>query len=79
MCADLFGYPVITLPNSEGAALGAALQALAAVQKGESLGALWNRTERGGDADPILPRGSIDRDALLARHDDLRRRIFPSG
>ncbi|MCE0484590.1 MAG: xylulokinase [Methylacidiphilales bacterium] len=37
ICADIFGCRVVTLAQSEGAALGAAIQALAAVQKEKSV------------------------------------------
>jgi xylulokinase len=79
MCADLFGCPVIALTNSEGAALGAALQALAAVETSESLFALWKRTERGPASEVIQPSPDIDRDGLLRRHEDLQRLIFPAA
>jgi len=35
ICADVFGYPVVTLRSSEGAALGAAIQALATAQESD--------------------------------------------
>jgi xylulokinase len=79
MCADLFGYPVVTLPNSEGAALGAALQALAAGEPGVPLSELWRRTERGEAPEPMVPDPDVDRGGLLQKQDDLRRRIFPTG
>ncbi len=34
LCADIFATPVVTLQSAEGAALGAAIQALAAVETG---------------------------------------------
>lgn len=37
ICADIFNCPVITLAQSEGAALGAAIQVLAAVQTSKSI------------------------------------------
>lgn len=37
ICADIFNCPVVTLAESEGAALGAAIQALAAVQTSKSI------------------------------------------
>jgi xylulokinase len=37
ICADVFGCPVVTLAEAEGAALGAAIQALAAVQTEKSI------------------------------------------
>jgi len=37
MCADIFGAPVITMACSEGAALGAAIQALAVVETEKSV------------------------------------------
>jgi xylulokinase len=37
ICADIFNCPVVTLAQSEGAAIGAAIQALAAVQTKKSI------------------------------------------
>jgi xylulokinase len=37
VCADIFGTPVITMTSPEGAALGAAIQALAVVETGKSV------------------------------------------
>ena len=37
ICADVFGCRVVTLAESEGAALGAAIQALACVETGKSV------------------------------------------
>jgi xylulokinase len=41
ICADIFNCPVVTLAQAEGAALGAAIQALAAVQTSKSI-AEWS-------------------------------------
>jgi xylulokinase len=43
MCADVFACRVVTLAESEGAALGAAIQALAAVETGKSVNARSNQ------------------------------------
>ena len=37
LCADIFGAPVVTMACSEGAALGAAIQALAVVETGKNV------------------------------------------
>jgi xylulokinase len=42
ICADIFNCPVVTLEEAEGAALGAAIQALAAVRTEEPISA-WSR------------------------------------
>ena len=45
ICADIFGYPVVTLKSSEGGALGAAIQALATAA-GEPVADLSSRLVR---------------------------------
>ncbi|MEY3479361.1 MAG: Xylulose kinase [Verrucomicrobiota bacterium] len=76
VAADIFGYPVVTMQSAEGAALGAAIQAIAAADKSRSLAqwAEWcaavdesNRTE---------PDPDFDAAGLLDRHCDVRRSLF---
>ena len=43
LCADVFGCRVVTLAESEGAALGAAIQALAAVETSKTVNAWSNQ------------------------------------
>ena len=46
LCADIFGVPTVTLTSSEGAALGAAIQAAWSVGKDHSMEALYHLTDR---------------------------------
>lgn len=75
ICADVFGYPVVTMESAEGAALGAAIQAL-----GQASGApLDSLTERCAPITPdsrVEPCASFDYDGMLARQDKMRGRIF---
>lgn len=75
MCADIFGYPVVTLRSAEGAALGAAIQALATVEKVD-VPVLTPRLAPVDEATRIEPRGDFDYAARLAAHNLLRDRLF---
>lgn len=77
MCADIFGYPVVTLRSAEGAALGAAIQALATVEKVD-VPALTPRSAPVDEATRIEPRRDFDYAARLAAHNFLRDRLFPA-
>lgn len=58
LCADIFGAPVVTLEQSEGAALGGAIQALALVEE-QSIPALAARLVRLNEAERCLPRPEL--------------------
>ena len=75
MCADIFGYPVVTLRSAEGAALGAAIQALATVEKVD-VPVLTPRLAPVDEAIRIEPRRDFDYAARLAAHNLLRDRLF---
>ncbi len=77
MCADIFGYPVVTLRSSEGAALGAAIQALATAEGGdvEGLAAGLARVE---ESSCVEPRNGIDYASQRDGQDRLRARLFTS-
>ena len=75
MCADVFGCPVVTMQSAEGAALGAAIQALAAAGAGD-IAALAARLAPESAGSRVEPRRDFDYAGLLARQDDLRARIF---
>jgi xylulokinase len=66
ICADIFNCPVVTLAQSEGAALGAAIQALAAVQTSKSI-ADWSgrivQTNPGEKIEPNKNNVSVYADA----------------
>jgi len=76
LCAEVFGCPVVGLRSAEGAALGAAIQALAAAGGG-SLDALVARCAGPDESTRILPSGGFDYRGLLAMQDEVRRRAFP--
>lgn len=61
ICANIFNCPVVTLAQTEGAALGAAIQALAAVQTSKSITA-WS-----ADIVQTNPDERIEPDSNLAR------------
>jgi xylulokinase len=75
MCADIFGYPVVTLRSSEGAALGAAMQALATVGQAD-IATLAARLAPVDEAGRVEPRKDFDYAARLEAHTRLRERLF---
>jgi xylulokinase len=77
ICAEVFGCPVVGLHSAEGAALGAATQALAAAGGG-SLDALVARCAATDESTRTVPSGSFDNSGLLELQDDTRRRVFPA-
>lgn len=77
MCADVFGYPVVTLRSSEGAALGAAIQALATAEKAD-VEQLAARLAPVDEASRVEPRKDFDYAARLETHNRLRERLFSS-
>jgi len=77
MCADVFGYPVVTLRSAEGAALGAAIQALATTQKSD-VAELAARLAPVDETSRVEPRKDCDYAARLETHNRLRERLFSS-
>lgn len=77
MCADIFGHPVVTLRSSDGAALGAALQALAAAQ-GHDLAEVADRLTPVDDHSRLEPRTDFAYAELLERQNHLREALFPA-
>jgi xylulokinase len=74
--ADIFGYPVVTMQSAEGAALGAAIQALAAATPNESLEKLSDRCAPVAAESRLEPRRDFNYPALLDRQNQLRHQIF---
>lgn len=82
ICADVFNAEVVTLAESEGAAYGAALQALWAYKRGEgeaeSITAIVERlvmVDESSRAKPV--KDNVEKyKALQVRHNELRDRIF---
>jgi len=81
MCADIFGAPVITMACPEGAALGAAIQALAVVETEKSVAdwaAQLAETREDERAEPQRERVAIYRE-ILARQTRLTRDLTRGG
>jgi xylulokinase len=57
ICADIFNCPVVTLAQSEGAALGAAIQAQAAVQTSKSIAGWSGEIVQTNPSERIVPDG----------------------
>jgi xylulokinase len=62
ICADVFSCRVVTLAEAEGAALGAAIQALAAVETGKSIADWSNALVQVNAADTTAPQENPDFD-----------------
>ncbi|MBU3666344.1 MAG: xylulokinase [Chthoniobacterales bacterium] len=77
ICADVFGFPVVTLRSAEGAALGAAIQSLA-VAEGGSIEDLAARLAPVDEASRVTPREAFDYAARLQEQNRLRERLFDS-
>ena len=75
ICADIFGYPVMTGQSSEGGALGAAIQAWATAEQ-VNVTTCAARLTHVGEAERVHPRKDFDYAALLAGQDELRCRLF---
>jgi xylulokinase len=74
--ADIFGYPVVTMQSAEGAALGAAIQALAAANPKQSLEDLSARCAPVAAGSRLEPRRDFNCATLLDRQNQLRQQIF---
>ena len=76
ICADIFATPVMTLRHAEGAALGAAVQALAAAQ-GQETETLADRLAPIDESSRLMPRDRFDYGAKLREQNRLRGLLFP--
>ncbi|MFM8715764.1 MAG: xylulokinase [Spartobacteria bacterium] len=74
--ADVFGYPVVTMESAEGAALGAAIQALHAASPGASLDALAAHCNPALEDTRLMPRGVFDYNEMLDRQSRLATSMF---
>ena len=74
--ADIFGYPVVTMHSSEGAALGAAIQALAAASPKQSLEDLSAHCAPVAAGSRLEPCRDFNYTSLLDRQNQLRQQIF---
>jgi len=75
ICADIFGCRVVTLAEAEGAALGAAIQALAAVETKKSIDAWANELVKINEEDVVDPGKSFDYAALMEKQTALTRAL----
>ena len=74
--ADIFGYSVVTMQSAEGAALGAAIQALVAASPKQSLEDLSDHCAPVAAGSRLEPRLDFNYAALLDRQNQLRQQIF---
>jgi xylulokinase len=75
ICADIFACRVVTLAEAEGAALGAAIQALAAVETKKSIREWANEIVRVVAAEAVEPQKDFDYAAALARQGAITRAL----
>jgi xylulokinase len=75
--ADVFGYPVVTMESAEGAALGAAIQALQAATPGSSLDALAAQCSPVREGSRLESKRADFYAGLLERQTALREKIMP--
>jgi xylulokinase len=66
ICADVFQCRVVTLVESEGAALGAAIQALACIQREKTINQWSTQIAQVNEAEAALPNSKPDFDYLAA-------------
>lgn len=78
MLADIFGYPVVTMESSEGAALGAAIQALASADKSRTLEEWAVSCSPVAAGSRLEPRSDFNYSERLAKQNTLRQQLFPS-
>lgn len=67
ICADIFDCPVVTLAESEGAALGGAIQALAAVQTSKSISEWAADIVKTNPTEKVQPDERLTADYAAAR------------
>ena len=81
ICANIFDCPVVTLAESEGAALGAAIQALAAVQTTKSISEWAADIAKTKPAERVEPdkRLAVDYAAARQKHMSLTQTLAQGG
>jgi xylulokinase len=79
ICADVFGCRVVTLMEAEGAALGAAIQAAAAVDSSWTIRKWANALVRINTAEAVAPRNDFDYAAALKKQGALTRTLAAEG
>lgn len=76
IAANLFGYPVVTMQSPEGAALGAAIQALAVTDRSRTLSQWTESCAAVDESTRTEPDKNSDAKELLERHCTLRKTLF---
>ena len=81
ICADVFGCRVVTLAETEGAALGAAIQALAAVETGKTVNEWAGQLVQVNKFDTVEPQKDLPFDyaAALQKQTALTRALARDG
>jgi xylulokinase len=81
LCADVFGCPVVTLVEPEGAALGAAIQALAAVETKKTVTEWSTQLVAVNQAERVVPdkSGAFDYPAAMQQQTALMKSLAGSG
>jgi xylulokinase len=79
ICADVFGCRVVTVKEPEGAALGAAIQAAAVVDKTKSIREWANALVKVNAGETVEPRRDFDYAAALKKQGELTRALAADG
>jgi xylulokinase len=80
LCADVFGCPVVTLVESEGAALGAAIQALAAAETKKTVNEWSSQLVAVNATERVEPKkGDFDYAAAMQKQTALTRTLAGAG
>ncbi len=79
ICADVFNCPVVTLAESEGAALGAAIQALAAVRTEKSVNAWADELVEANVGEALEPRNAVVYQEAAEKQKRLTRTLAATG
>ncbi len=79
ICADVFGCRVVTQMEAEGAALGAAIQAVSVVDRSKSIAEWANVLVQVNAAEAVEPRRDFDYAAALKKQTELTRTLAAGG
>jgi xylulokinase len=79
LCASVFACPIVTLMETESAALGAAIQALAAVQREKSVNDWATALVKTNPAERVEPQTDFDYAAALQKRTELTRTLARGG
>ncbi len=79
ICADVFDCRVVTLHEAEGAALGAAIQAVAVVDRSKSIAEWANALVHVNATEAVEPQKTFDYATALKRQTELTRSLAGAG